>query len=476
VTATAKPARIRPRPTSATRLLCLAASLLLLAGCSGAPPPPDLLLLVTVDTLRADRLGAFGSPLGLTPNLDALAAESVVFTTGYAVAPFTLPSLSALMTGRHPEELGIFRNESTLPESVPTLASELRDRGWQTHAVVSNFILRRASGIASGFDSFDDDFTQVEKVRKWPERIAVDTSDAALALLDACAAPDAAPCFLWIHYQDPHGPYTPPDDLRERELERELATADGERLLPLSKNHIGIGAIPTYQVLEGRRDVAFYRAGYHAEIRYLDDEIGRLLRGLAERGLAERTLVAFAADHGEGLGEDDYWFAHGEYLNDAQLNVPLLFRVPGRQAARRDEVVSLTDVLPTLIAAVSATPLDPAPPGRDLLAPDAARSASRPYLATLGASRVTRFGLIEGDYKFVVSERDGVWDGRLTRRGRDEVDLTAAAPQIAKPMRQRLKRMHARMARSRAEVRQVLSEQERAGLRALGYVDEPAAQ
>jgi hypothetical protein len=89
---------------------------------------------------------------------------------------------------------------------------------------------------------------------------------------------------------------------------------------------------------------------------------------------------------------------------------------------------------------------------------------------------VTRFGLIEGDYQFVVSERDGVWDGRLTRRGRDEVDLTAAAPQIAKPMRQRLKRMHARMARSRAEVRQVLSEQERAGLRALGYVDEPDAQ
>jgi arylsulfatase len=471
-TAHSSPARARPSP--ATCRLCLTGSLLL-AACSGAPPQPDLLLLVTVDTLRADRLGAFGSPLGLTPNLDALAAESATFTSSYAVAPFTLPSLSALMTGRHPEELGVVRNESTLPETVPTLASELRDRGWQTHAVVSNFILRRSSGIANGFDSFDDDFQQVEAVRRWPERIAVDTTHAALQLLDACAAPDDAPCFLWIHYQDPHGPYTPPGDLHRRELERELTTPDGRRLLPLSEDHIGIGAIPTYQALDDRRDVAFYRAGYHAEIRYLDAEIGRLLRGLAERGLAQRTLVAFTADHGEGLGEDDYWFAHGEYLNDAQVHVPLLFRVPGRAAVKRDEVVSLTDVLPTLIAAVSAKPLEPAPGGRDLLAPDAAKSKSRPYLATLGASRVTRFGLIEGDYKFVVSERDGVWDGRLTRRGRDAVDLTAAAPQVAKPMRQRLKRMHARMARSRAEVRQVLSEQERAALRALGYVDEQDA-
>jgi arylsulfatase A-like enzyme len=170
------------RPSAPTHLLCLAWSLLL-ATCGGAPPPPDVLLLITVDTLRADRLGAFGSPLGLTPNLDALAEESALFTAAYAATPFTLPSLSALMTGRHPEELGIFRNESVLPETVPTLASELRDRGWQTQAVVSNFILRRSSGIGSGFDVFDDEFPQLEAVRKWPERIATGTTDAALRLL-----------------------------------------------------------------------------------------------------------------------------------------------------------------------------------------------------------------------------------------------------------------------------------------------------
>jgi arylsulfatase len=469
-------ARARQTRLSApTRLLCLAWSLLL-AACGGASPPPDVLLLITVDTLRADRLGAFGSPLGLTPNLDALAEDSVLFTAAYAATPFTLPSVSALMTGRHPEELGIFRNESLLPETVPTLASELRDRGWETRAAVSNFILRQSSGIGSGFDIFDDEFPQLEAVRKWPERIATDTTDAALRLLDGCGETVDTGCFLWVHYQDPHGPYMPPGDLRDRELERERGTPDGKRVLPVSEDHTGMGAIPDYQILGDRRDVAFYRAGYHAEIRYFDGEVGRLLRGLESRGLADQTLVAFAADHGEGLGEDDYWFAHGEYLSDAQVRVPLLFRLPGREPQVRDDVASLTDVLPTLVAAVSDTPIEPAPGGRDLLAPGAENAASRPYLATLGGSGTLRFGLVEGDYKLVVSERDGVWDGRLTRRGRGEIDLAAAAPQISGPMRKRLKRIRARMARGRAEVRQELSLQERENLRALGYVEGPEAQ
>jgi arylsulfatase A-like enzyme len=379
------------------------------------------------------------------------------------------------MTGRHPQELGIFRNESMLPQTVPTLASELRNRGWGTHAVVSNFILRRASGIASGFDSFDDEFPQLESVRKWPERTAPDTTDAALARLEGCAASSDAPCFLWVHYQDPHGPYTPPDDLRARELAREAEAPDASRHLPVSEDHIGIGGIPAYQVLDGRRDIGFYRAGYHAEIRYFDRELGRLLRGVEERGLADRAVVAFAADHGEGLGENDYWFAHGEYLSDAQVRVPLLFRVPERSPARRDDVASLADVLPTLMAALGATPLDPPPPGRDLLAPDAARGASRAFMATLGGARTPRYGLVDGDYKFVISERDGIWDGRLSRRGRDEVDLAAAAPQIAARMRKRLMRIRARMGSGRSEVVQELSEQDRESLRALGYVEEPAA-
>lgn len=446
----------------------LLACALLLASC--AEEPPELLLLITVDTLRADRVGAFGSRYDLTPNIDALAAESVVFETAYAAASFTLPSVAGLMTGRHPEALGIHRNESLVPADVPSLASELSSRGWRTHAVVSNYILRRESGIARGFDVFDDEFPQAEAVRKWPERIATDTTDAALRSLDACRDA-AAPCFLWVHYQDPHGPYTPPGDLRARELERESREPDAGRLLPLSADHTGIGGIPSYQLLENRRDVGFYRAGYHAEIRYLDSEVGRLLRALDERGLAGRAVVAFAADHGEGLGENDYWFAHGEYLNDGQIRVPLLIRVPGREPSRRGDVASLLDVLQTLLVALGAFPETVSGPGRDLLAPGAEAEASSPYFATLGGARGTRFGLVEGRFKLVISERDGVWDAELTQVDGNGTDMAAAAPQIAGPMRKRLKKIRSESARFR-ENRREISDTERENLRALGYVDE----
>ncbi|MBW2286861.1 MAG: sulfatase [Deltaproteobacteria bacterium] len=463
--------RISRKRTRAIYLLLVCLLVAMLMGCGRKPTTPQLLLLITVDTLRADRLGAYGSDLGLTPNLDALAEDSVVFTAAYAAAPFTLPSVSALMTGRHPEALGIFRNESVFPASVPTLASELNRYGWKTRAVVSNFILRHESGIASGFETFDDEFPQVEIVRKWPERVAPDTTEAALALLDDCVPDEDSHCFLWVHYQDPHGPYTPPEALHAAELAREEGRSDSERLLPVSDDHTGIGAIPNYQIIDDRRDVGFYRAGYHAEIRYLDGEIGRLLEAIEERGLGRRTLIAFTADHGEGLGENDYWFAHGEYLNDSQLHVPLMFRVAGRAPERRNDVASLTDVFHTLLAASIDFPLEPEPAGRDLLAANAEQTPSRAYSASLGGSHQQRHGLIDGEYRLVITQRDGIGDARLTNRSND-IDLSAAAPQIAKPMRNRLNRIRARLARGLEETLQDLSDEERKSLEALGYVGE----
>ncbi|TFG93919.1 MAG: hypothetical protein E4H11_07765, partial [Myxococcales bacterium] len=232
----------------------LAAVAIAAVGCARTPPP-RVLLLVTVDTLRADHLGAFGSDLGLTPHLDALARESLVFEAAYAAAPLTLPSLATLFTGRYPEELGIRSNESTLPAGVPTLATELRARGWRTGAVISNFVLREGSGLARGFDRYDDALPRREAVRRWPERIARDATDAALGFLDACAAER---CFVWVHYQDPHGPYDPPPGRREGQLPRASEAPDARRRLPVASDHAGIGAIPAYQFLGGRRDVAFY--------------------------------------------------------------------------------------------------------------------------------------------------------------------------------------------------------------------------
>jgi arylsulfatase A-like enzyme len=453
--------------------LLLLAWLAAATACGGSRAP-DLLLLISVDTLRSDRLGAHGSPLGATPQLDQLAAESVVFTAAYAPTSHTLPSLSALMTGLYPEEVGIVSNDSTLAASVPTLASALRAAGWRTRAVVSNWVLRRSSGLASGFDVYDDALHQREASRPMPERIAADTTTAALESIRACREEPQARCFVWVHYQDPHGPYTPPPDLRERFLARERGEPDGRRLLPLREDFVGLAGIPNYQALGDQREVAFYRAGYDGEVAYLDREIGRLLAGLGAD--AQRVVIAFTADHGEALGEQDYWFAHGEHLTDTLVRVPLWLRVPGEAPARRDDVATLLDLHATLRALAAAGASPPGAPGRDLLARGAAQGSSRLYLATLWGSNEARYGWIEDGYKYVVTFRDGVWQGQLFRLGGDQVDLAAPAPQIAASMREKLAVFREELLRPAPVVRPELSEQDRAQLRALGYEAGPRGE
>ena len=456
-----------PRSRRALQLLLLAVAL---GGCGD--DPADLLLLISVDTLRADRLGAHGSQLGATPNLDRLAAESIVFTAAFAPSAHTLPSLSALMTGRYPEEIGVRNNESAVAASVPTLASALREAGWRTQAVVSNWVLRRSSGLDAGFDGYDDSFPQLEAARPMPERIAADTTTAALRAIQDCRADRGARCFVWVHYQDPHGPYQPPDDLRERFLERERAAPDGRRVLPLLSDFSGSGGIPDYQALENQQEVAFYRAGYDGEVAYLDQEIGRLLAGLGAE--VERAIVVFSADHGESLGEGDLWFAHGEQLSEVQVRVPVWLRLPGRSPARRDDVVSLLDLHATLLGLATGAAAGAVAHGRDLLAPDAAKGSSRVYLAALGGAKEKKYGWIEDGYKFIVTFRDGIWQGQLFRLGDDTIDLAAPAPQLVASLRERIAAFRDRMPKIEPVVRdEPFSEADRARLRALGYEAAP---
>jgi arylsulfatase len=473
---TAFPLRVSRRQASRRggrwRFLALAA-LAVLASCRGGAAPPRHLLLITVDTLRADRLAAYGGAPGLTPNLDALAEQSEVFLRAYAPSSFTLPSIAAIMTGRYPQQLGIWKNESGVPASASTLAAELRARGWRTAAVVSNFVLRESSGLASGFDLFDDALPQREAVRKWPERIAAETTAAALTVLDGCTPGADTRCFLWVHYQDPHGPYTPSGERRRRFLAAARAASDGRRVLPVNDEAVPFGGIPPYQFLDGHRDAAFYRAGYDAEVQYTDEEIGRLLAGVEQRGLGERTLVVFAADHGEALGEDDYWFAHGELLTDPLVRVPLLIRDPRRSPRRREDLASLVDLYPSLLARLGGAPPAAERAGRDLLADGAERGASTPYLATLGASSLERYGVVDGDYKLVVSERGGAREERLTRRGAEDRDVAREAPEAAAALRAKLAAHRENLASGPPETRQQISPADREKLRALGYGGEP---
>jgi arylsulfatase len=440
----------------------------LAAGCA-RHAEPRLVLLLTSDTLRADRIGAYGGSLNLTPHLDALLRDSVLFETAYAPCSYTLPSVSALMTGRYPEELGLLTNASRMGSEYATLASVLRLYGWRTGAAVSNYVLRDGTGFEKGFERYDATFPQREANRDMPERIAADTTDAALSVLDALRGGDA-PVFLWVHYQDPHGPYLPPDGYRERYLEAERARPDGTRELPAHGSQRGFGSIPAYQLVEGERQVAFYRAGYAGEIARLDEEIGRLLDGLADRGLRDGAAVVFTADHGEGLGEDDYWFAHGEYLTDPLVRVPLAIRAPGLRPARRTDPTSMVDLFPTVLG-IAGVEAPPGYPGRDLLEEGAADRSPEIYLAGLRHATVPRFGLVADGYKYLTSdEQDGTVES-LHRLGEGDRDRASEEPERLADMRRRLERFRGQL-RSAPERRQTLSKEERSHLESLGYVIE----
>jgi arylsulfatase len=335
-------------------LYSLGSAALLLIAC-GRPQPagPDL-VLITVDTLRADRLGCYGGRGDLGEAICSVADPGTRFTWAFAAAPITIPSVASILTSTYPSEHG-FSQWSTDPlrEDLKTLAEVLAARGYLTAAFVSNPLLRRARDVERGFHLYDDRMPRRERSRPdYRERVARDATEAALDWLGSARSP----WFLWIHYQDPHGPYEPPDA-------PEIRDPPGGRRLSVLQHNSGWHGIPAYQALPGLRTPQSYARRYDDEIRYLDLHIGRLLEVLAAR---ERVpIVALTADHGEALGEDGYYFAHGQSVGLDQVRVPLLIRAPGLPTGVVSRPVSLLDVAPTLVH-LAGCPLPPTFRGRPL--------------------------------------------------------------------------------------------------------------
>jgi choline-sulfatase len=249
-------------------------------------------VLVTIDTLRADHVGAYGYRAGQTATLDRLALEGVLVEEAVVQVPQTRPSHASIMTGRYPYEHGIRDNYSApLPASTPTLASVFLDHGWDTAGFIGAYPVARPSGLDQGFTTFDDPFGAGDATTRdaRTERRAGEVVDHALAWL---GRPRSKPFFLWVHLYDPHAPYEPPSPWRER----------------------------------------FAKAPYDGEVAYADAQIGRLVAWLDAKGLRGQTLIVATADHGEGLGEhgeDEHMF----FVYDSTLKVPLLLCWPGRLPA-----------------------------------------------------------------------------------------------------------------------------------------------
>lgn len=330
---------------------------LLLAACSGAPeeapaaeplPERSNILLITLDTLRADHLSSYGYPRSTSPNLDRLAAEGVRFDQPVVQWPKTGPSFASMFTATYPKDNGIVRRiGQPLPCRFRMLAEELADAGYQTHAVVAN------AAVASDF-YFDQGFDNYLESWKFPPADGIDPTGAeavtrlAVGLLERIAERDE-PYFLWVHYLDPHFPYSPPGEWSDR-------FQGDEHYDPTTKVTIAerpdqqMAGIGQQQVLDGQDELDFYRARYDAEIAYNDHWVGELLAEAGDRGLMERTLTVVSSDHGESLGEHHYYFDHGRFGFQTCLRVPLIFHYPEVLEPRVDRApVELIHLTPTLL-------------------------------------------------------------------------------------------------------------------------------
>ncbi len=313
-------------------------------GCFESDRPS--ILLVSVDTLRADHLGVYGFDADTSPNLDAFASKSVVFERGLAASSRTAPSHASIMTSLWVREhsVGPINGATRLAKDERTLAARFREAGWETAAFISNFMLDRRLGMNVGFDVYDDELIRSESNRDWVmERYADETTSLALDWLDRDRED---PFFLWVHYNDPHGPYQPPPPHDAVVLARHDSD---EPALPVLDNQLGLNGIPAYQRIEGLSMPSEYHQRYAGEIQAFDASLAELLSG-AERTAAPGGLVVLiTADHGESLGERNIYFAHGHGTMPELAHVPFLLRAPGLEPGRRDELVHHVDILPTLL-------------------------------------------------------------------------------------------------------------------------------
>ncbi len=410
--------RQRKQAQTVAGLLFLALLLALLLGCSqenAEPPTSDVelqhparatgvrrarrVILITCDTLRADHVGG---ALGLTPALDDLARQATVYPRAFSTAPTTGPSFAGIFTGFLPSEVGVLKgNRYQLASEIDTFTEQLAYRGIPTAAVVSNFVLHRQTvegelvGISQGFDLYDDELPDTELNRKIPERNAVDTTSAALRILRSFERDGIEEFFLWVHYMDPHGPYTPPAEFAARDA----GTLDPGPCLPIGTSHSGKGQIPRYQDLDGECRAGTYRELYRSEIRSMDDALGELLAYLGSNGRADEALILFAADHGEALGEHDYWFCHGETTYPCMVHVPLIARFPGQvQPAKDERLVSLLDLHATVLDAFGLAPTEGF--GASLFAPPRRSFAIQELVSTMNGSRW--WGITDGRFQLVV--------------------------------------------------------------------------
>jgi len=408
-------------------------------GIAGAAPAgPPSVLLVTIDTLRADHLGAYGYGRIETPNIDRLAGRGILFRQAAASVPLTLPSHATIMTGMFPPSHGARNNGRRLAPGPATLASILKGKGYRTGAFVGAFPLDSRFGLDRGFEVYDDRYGSRNTARDltFVERKADDVNAAAIPWI---AARRGEKFFAWVHYFDPHAPYEPP---------------------------------PPY--------AAGYRGReYDGEIAYVDAAFGRLIAGLEASGLLDKTLIVLTADHGESLGEHGE-ATHGIFVYDASLRVPLILAHPDLVPAGRtvDVPLGLVDLAPTILdllgipvpagmEGVSTVPLLKGSPGSALPALEKRDLYFECLAGWLDRRWAPLRGVRSGPWKYIEAPQAELYD--LGSDPGETKNVLSAHPAESRRLGQALSRL-AGADPGAAAPSEAMSAETRRKLRSLGYL------
>jgi len=398
-----------------------------------APRPPLNLLVVTLDTTRADALGAYGGR-AITPSLDYLASGGVVFEQASTVAPLTLPAHASLFTGLFPPSHGVRGNgQVALAPSSVTLAERLKTRGFRTGAFVSSFVLDRQWGLDQGFDVYHDGGIGAEQqidresVRRPADRVVDDA-------LDWMRQIESSRFFAWLHFYDAHAPAFPP---------------------------------PEFAPIGGGDN-------YFAAIGFIDFQLSRIMTFLAEHHLDERTIVVIVGDHGESLGEHGEP-THGLFVYESVLHVPFIIHGPlaNTQGRRVSEPVRIVDVMPTVLdllgesaaPAINGQTLVPLMTGLPREASLDVYSESRYPLDQFGWSPLS--ALRDRRYKLILAPRPELYD--LEADPRESVNLYQQRGDLAASMTRRLQALQ-QPARQETPASVPVDAATRARLASLGYI------
>jgi arylsulfatase A-like enzyme len=450
---------------------------------AGRPVPaaPNIVLIM-LDTVRIDCLGCYGSEDGLSPSIDALARESVLFEQCVTPEPLTRPTTATLFTGLYPMTHGVDTNTKALPRDITTLAEVLRDEGYTTGGFAAATVLSSFYGTSQGFDTYVEPTESVRALHRalalrqllsaagrWkPGAIELPAdvmTDRAATWIEANRG---RPFFAYVHYFDPHWPYAPPEGF---DLAAEAGLAD----VPVPYDDPQDRFREDFDMPRDFLEREWLR--YQGEIRFMDREVGRLLAELERLGLRNDTIVVLVSDHGEGF-EHKFYFAHGNRLYDQLVAVAMMIRDPSAEPRRVPTQVRLLDVCPTIMGMVGVRSL-PEMQGVDLA--DVVRSGTMPtgdlpafcqtdfeYSKPL-SSRVS-VGLRLPPWKYIDSPEIGLEElYDLVSDPAETVNLAAELGEVRRELAQRVDEW-----RASTESRQVspaeLSPERLEALRALGYL------